>query len=134
MLESVVNAELREPDGAPAPPADTPDLAALCRDLAGRAKAAAQVLATARTAEKNRWLLAAASALEARTGELLDANAADIAAAPGYGLTGAAVDRLKLTPARVRAAADGLRQVAALPDPVGEVREGGVSINAEASK
>ena len=108
---------------------DAPDLPALCRDLAERAKAAAQVLAGVRTAAKNRWLLASAAALEANAADILAANALDVAAAPGYGLTTAATDRLTLTPARITAAADGLRQVAALPDPVGEVREGGVRPN-----
>ncbi len=103
----------------------TGSLEALCRDLARRAKAATTSLATARTAEKNAWLLAAADALLARSDEILAANAEDVAAAPGFGLTAASIDRLTLTPARLRAAADGLRQVAALPDPVGEVREGG---------
>src|SRR5439155_22298644 len=111
------------------PEADTPGspdrLTALCLDMARRAKAASEVLAGALTADKNRWLLSAADALEARTPELLDANAKDVVAAPGFGLNAAAIDRLRLTPARVKAAADGLRQVAALPDPVGEVREGG---------
>src|SRR5262249_12164646 len=74
---------------------------------------------------KDRWLRAAADALESRTAELLGANAKDVAAAPDYGLNAAAVDRLRLTPPRIKSAADGLRQVAALPDPVGEVREGG---------
>ena len=101
------------------------DLAALCLDLATRGRAAAAALAEVQTDQKNGWLLAAADALVARTPELLAANAADVAAAPGHGLNAAAVDRLRLTPARIAAAADGLRQVAALPDPVGEVREGG---------
>lgn len=105
------------------------DLEPLCRDLARRAKAAAEELAAARTAEKNAWLLAAADALVGQTPALLDANAADVAAAPGFGLTAAMTDRLTLTPARVRGMADGLRQVAALPDPVGEVREGGIRPN-----
>jgi glutamate-5-semialdehyde dehydrogenase len=111
--------------------AETPGagLVALCLDLATRAKAAAEVLATVSTADKDRWILAAATALEARTPELLDANAKDVAAAPDHGLNAAAIDRLKLTPARIKAVADGLRQVAALPDPVGEVREGGVRPN-----
>ena len=99
------------------------DLNSLCRRLAERAKAASQVLVTATTADKNRWLLAAAAALETRTAEVLDANAKDLAAAPGFGLNAAAIDRLKLTPARIEAAADGLRQVASLPDPIGEIRE-----------
>src|SRR5439155_13831246 len=71
----------------------------------------------------NRWLLASADALVARQTELLAANAKDMAAAPGFGLNAAAIDRLTLNPKRVAAAAEGLRQVAALPDPVGEVRE-----------
>ncbi len=109
---------------APAPssgPAD--ELFALCHTLATRARAAAHRLAQAPTAAKNEWLLAAAAALEARRDEVLEANATDVAAAPGYGLTAAAIDRLTLDAKRVAAAAVGLRQVAALPDPVGEVRE-----------
>ncbi|MBY0455704.1 MAG: glutamate-5-semialdehyde dehydrogenase [Gemmataceae bacterium] len=99
------------------------DLHALCSDIARRAKGAARLLATAPTEAKNRWLLASADAIEARRGELLDANAQDVAAAPGFGLNAAAVDRLTLDPKRLAAVAEGLRQVAALPDPVGEVRE-----------
>jgi glutamate-5-semialdehyde dehydrogenase len=91
--------------------------------MAGRAKAASVALALAPTEQKNRWLLATAAALEARAGELIQANAKDVAAAPGFGLTAAAIDRLTLTPSRIKAAAEGLRQVATLPDPVGEVRE-----------
>ncbi|QDU21226.1 glutamate-5-semialdehyde dehydrogenase [Urbifossiella limnaea] len=101
------------------------NLDGLCRDLAARARAAADALTSVRTDAKNRWLQAAAAALESRSAEILAANADDVAAAPGYGLNAAAIDRLTLTPARLKAAADGLRQVAALPDPVGEVREGG---------
>jgi glutamate-5-semialdehyde dehydrogenase len=51
--------------------------------MAQRAKAASQMLALASTEQKNRWLLAAAAALETRAGEILEANAKDIAAAPG---------------------------------------------------
>jgi glutamate-5-semialdehyde dehydrogenase len=104
-------------------------LEALCRDLAMRARAAAGALAAVRTAEKNAWLLASADALEKRADEVLSANAEDVAAAPGHGLTAASIDRLTLTPARLKSISDGLRQVAALPDPVGEVREGGVRPN-----
>lgn len=104
-------------------------LEALCLDLAQRAKTAAGALAAVRTAEKNAWLLASADALEKRADEVLTANAEDVAAAPEYGLTAASIDRLTLTPARIKSVADGLRQVAALPDPVGEVREGGVRPN-----
>ncbi|WP_439625742.1 glutamate-5-semialdehyde dehydrogenase [Gemmata sp.] len=109
---------------------DTRDaLAAQCRDTAARARAASEVLVGLSTAVKNAWLLAAAASLEAHAAGVLEANARDVAAAPGFGLNAAAIDRLKLTPARITAAADGLRQVAALPDPVGEVREGGLRPN-----
>jgi gamma-glutamyl phosphate reductase len=62
-----------------------------------------------------------AEALEASGEEILAANGQDLAAAPGYGLNAAAVDRLRLDAARVRAMAEGLRQVASLPDPCGEI-------------
>src|SRR4051794_33004874 len=88
-------------------------------DLALRARAASRLLAIVSTGQKNRWLLHAADALEARTAAILDANAGDIREASQ--LSAANVDRLRLTPARVRAAAEGLRQIAALPDPVGRV-------------
>lgn len=101
----------------------TADLLQLCTDMARRARAASKALALVPTAQKNAWLLAAASALESREPELLAANAKDVAAAPGFGLNAAAVDRLTLNAKRIAAMADGLRQVAALPDPVGEVRE-----------
>jgi glutamate-5-semialdehyde dehydrogenase len=107
------------------PEAPALDLELLCRGMADRARAAADALASIRTVAKNRWLLAAADALETNAAEVIAANAADVEAAPGYGLNAAAVDRLTLTPARLKSAADGLRQVATLPDPVGEVREGG---------
>jgi glutamate-5-semialdehyde dehydrogenase len=105
------------------------DLEHLCLDMARRAQRAAAGLAAVTTDRKNAWLLAAADLLVNRTDEVMAANGKDVAAAPGYGLTAAQIDRLKLTPVRVAAAADGLRQVAALPDPVGEVREGGVRPN-----
>jgi glutamate-5-semialdehyde dehydrogenase len=98
-------------------------LAESCREMAQRAKAAAEELAQATTDAKNAWLLAGADALLAKTSDLLAANARDVAAAPDFGLNAAAVDRLTLTPARIQAMADGLRQVAALPDPNGELIE-----------
>lgn len=104
-------------------------LADLCLDLARRAKAASSALAVANTAAKNAWLLAAADKLERDADAVLAANAQDVAAAPGFGLSAASIDRLTLTPARLKAASDGMRQVAALPDPVGEVREGGTRPN-----
>ncbi|MCC6202005.1 MAG: glutamate-5-semialdehyde dehydrogenase [Gammaproteobacteria bacterium] len=86
----------------------------------GRAARDASVaMARATTAEKNRALHAIAAGIEASLTELLAANAADLAANPE--LDPALVDRLELNPARVAAMADGLRQIAALPDPIGEV-------------
>lgn len=104
-------------------------LAEQCRSWAAEARGAAGQLARVTTQQKNDWLLASAEQLLSRSEEILAANALDLAAAPGYGLSAASIDRLTLTPARIRAAAEGLRQVAALPDPVGEVREGSVRPN-----
>ena len=92
--------------------------------LGTRAKAASRVLATASTAAKDAALLAAADLLVARTDDILEANADDVAREEAGGLAPALLDRLRLTAARVEAMAGGLRQVAALPDPVGEVSEG----------
>ena len=86
---------------------------------ATQAKHAARVLATVSTAVKNAALLAMADALEARAGELLEANQKDLAAASE--LSKAALDRLTLNPKRIKEMATGLREVAALPDPVGEI-------------
>ena len=86
---------------------------------ASQAKAAARKLTTLSTAVKNQALLAMADALEAREAELLEANKKDLAAASG--LSKAAIDRLTLNTTRIQEMAVGLREVAALPDPVGEV-------------
>src|SRR2546422_2418283 len=86
---------------------------------ASRAKAAARQLATLSTAVKNKALLAMADALEAHEAELLEANKKDLAGARG--LSKAAIDRLTLNAKRIKEMAVGLREVAALPDPVGEV-------------
>ncbi len=107
--------------------ATSTDLAASCLELAKRARAGSRVLATARTALKNRWLRQSADALEQRTPEILAANARDLAEASG--LAPAQIDRLRLTPDRIRAAAAGLREVADLPDPIGQVRESRVRPN-----
>jgi len=97
------------------------DLPAYCEDLARRARQASRLLAAAPGARKNGWLVAAADGLEKRTPEILAANARDVASATEAGLAAAQIDRLRLTPERVRAAATGLREIAALPDPVGRV-------------
>jgi glutamate-5-semialdehyde dehydrogenase len=93
-------------------------------EQAHRARAAANELATAKRAVKDAALLAMADALVARSSEILEANAADLAAGRSAGLSAALLDRLALSPDRIRGMADGLRQVAALPDPVGEVVRG----------
>lgn len=99
----------------------TPDLAAYCRELASRAKKASSELALASGQQKDSWLRQSAARLREETPQLLAANAEDLAAAPGFGLTDAAVDRLRLTPKRIDEIAVGLEEVAALPDPVGKV-------------
>jgi len=98
-------------------------------ELARRAKAASRLMATASTTAKNAALSAAADLLEARTGELVDANVLDVAAAEADGTPAGLVDRLRLTPDRVAGMAHGLREVAGLPDPVGEVLDGWVRPN-----
>ncbi len=105
------------------------DLFSYCEGLGRKARAAARVLATATGGRKNDWLLRAADALEARAAELIEANSLDLGQATALGLTGAQIDRLRLTEARVGAAADGLREVAALPDPVGRVLDSSVRPN-----
>ena len=92
--------------------------------LGQRAKAAAPVLAAASTAAKDAALQAGAELLLQRSSDVLAANAEDVARAEAAGTTATVVDRLRLDAGRVEAMADGMRQVAALPDPVGEVVEG----------
>jgi glutamate-5-semialdehyde dehydrogenase len=94
-------------------------------DLALAAKAAARRLATVDSATKNAALLAIADALEARLPEILEANGRDLEAGRSSGLSSALMDRLALDAARVSSIADGARAIAALPDPVGEVVDGG---------
>ena len=86
-----------------------------------RAKRAAAVLGTLGVSEKDRGLLAAADALEANTERILKANEADMEAGRAQGMHEGLLDRLALTKERILSMADGLRQVAALDDPVGEV-------------
>jgi len=89
--------------------------------LAKRAKAASRDLAKLTTAEKNACLLAMADALEKNGPALKQANALDMETAAKMGLTTAMLDRLKLDDKRIAGMAKGLREVAALPDPVGKV-------------
>lgn len=87
------------------------------------ARAASRLLARAATAQKNRALLATADALDAARAELSHANEQDLAAGRANGLEPAMLDRLALTPARIDDMIEGLRQVATLPDPIGEIRD-----------
>src|SRR5437762_2431020 len=105
------------------------DIAAYCTDLACRAKVAARGLATVTGERKNRWLERAADALATHADAILAANARDVAAAVTLELNAAQIDRLRLTPARILAAALGLRQIAALPDPIGQVLDSSVRPN-----
>ena len=92
------------------------------KELLQQAKAAAPVLARTDTERKNRALLAMAEALEAETGAILQANILDLEAARGH-ISPVMLDRLALNADRILAMAGGIRQVAALPDPVGRVRK-----------
>ena len=90
-------------------------------DLLVKAKAAAPILAQTDTDQKNRALLAMAESLEAEIDSILQANVLDMEAAHDS-ISPVMMDRLALNPDRIRAMADGIRQVAQLPDPVGHVR------------
>lgn len=92
--------------------------------LGKRAKVAARQLGAASTAQKNQALLTMADRLLTEQDRILAANAADMATGKTKGLSAALLDRLLLTPARIEAMAEGLRQVAALPDPIGECVSG----------
>ena len=91
---------------------------------AERAREASVALATATRTVKDRALHAMADALVSRTPEVLSANAEDVAGGRDAGLSEAVIDRLTLTEARVRGIADALREMANLPDPIGEVVRG----------
>jgi glutamate-5-semialdehyde dehydrogenase len=105
------------------------DLARYCEETARKAKAASAELPQCTGGQKNAWLRHSAIRVREQTAALLTANAKDLAAAPGYGLTDAQIDRLKLTPQRIESIAIGLEEVAALPDPVGEVMESSIRPN-----
>ena len=89
--------------------------------LASQAKTASRELARLTTAEKNACLLAMADALEKNGAEIKAANTQDMEFAAGHGLSNAMLDRLKLDDQRIAGMARGLREVAALPDPVGKI-------------
>jgi glutamate-5-semialdehyde dehydrogenase len=99
------------------------DVAASMREMGQRARAAARELARASTELKDRALHAMAKELRAKADTLLRANARDVKKAKADGCDAAFVDRLTLTPALVEQMAEGVEQVAALPDPVGAISE-----------
>jgi len=101
-----------------------PDLRSQVHDAARRARVAARALATLSTETKNRALHTAADAVLAHVHEILTANERDLDAARASGTPDAMLDRLALNPQRVDGIAAGLRQVAGLPDPIGEVLRG----------
>ncbi len=110
------------------------DLEQYCDDVAHRAATAARALGSVTGEVKNRWLLQSAKALRAAIGDLLAANAGDLAAASDFNLDAAQIDRLRLDTGRIEALALGLEGVARLPDPVGQgiesqVRPSGLEIS-----
>ncbi len=109
--------------------AKTNDLAAYTRDVASRARIASRELAIVRGDCKNEWLHRSAELIRTRTEFLVKENSRDLEKGPGYGLTDAALDRLRLTPGRLEGIAAALEEVAMLPDPVGEVFDSNVRPN-----
>ena len=109
------------------------DIPAYMADVGAAARAAAIHMAAATTAAKNAALRALARRLGAAVSDLQAANQLDLQAAGSAGLAGPLVDRLKLTPAAIATVADGCQQLAAMPDPVGEIlgvkrRPSGISV------
>jgi len=98
-------------------------------ELGEAAVRAERVLSRASTAVKNDALLLAAKLLKEREAEIIGANATDVDAAAARGMSVSMQDRLRLTTKRIDEIAEGLRQVAALPDPVGDVLDGGTRPN-----
>jgi glutamate-5-semialdehyde dehydrogenase len=99
------------------------DVPAYMADLGRRARAAARSLARAETAAKDAALLAMVEEIDRRRAEIVAANAEDLAAGAAKGLDAAMLDRLALTPGRIDTMLEGLRQIAALADPVGAITD-----------
>jgi len=99
------------------------DVKAYMQQIGRNAREASRATARASTAAKDTALLAMAAAIRERRAELLAANAADVAEARGHGLDAAMIDRLTLSDKGIEAMAQGLEQVAALPDPIGEITD-----------
>jgi len=99
------------------------DVAQYMTRLGEQARAASRLVARADTDSKNRALLAMAEAIDAQREALAEANRKDMENGRSKGLDSALLDRLELTPARIDGMIEGLRQVAALPDPIGAIRD-----------
>ena len=102
---------------------DQMDVKTYMQTLGQQARAASRAIASADANQKNRALLATAAAIRRDTFKLLAANARDMAAARAAGLDAALLDRLEINEKSVSAMAEGLEQIAALPDPVGEITD-----------
>ena len=102
---------------------DTQQVSQYMESLGKRARAASRVIARASTGTKNTALLAIAEALEGASAELIAANELDLAAGRENGLDAAMLDRLAVTPKGIASMIEGLRQVAALADPIGSIRD-----------
>lgn len=105
------------------------DLEQYTIETATRARAASRELVRANGQQKNAWLKRSAELLRSQTAELIAANQLDIDKAPEFGLSAAAIDRLRLTEPRLNAIADALLDVVRLPDPVGEIFDSNVRPN-----
>lgn len=99
------------------------DIAAYMAEVGEQARAAATLVARSTTAVRNQALLATARALDSARTELAEANAKDLDSGRSNGLDGAMLDRLELTAERIDTMIEGLRQVASLPDPIGEITD-----------
>lgn len=99
------------------------DISVYMADVGQQARAAATAVARSSTAERNNALLAMADALDGAREALKQANLKDLESARANGLEPAMLDRLELTPARINTMIEGLRQVASLPDPIGEITD-----------
>ena len=99
------------------------DIAAYMQTVGQRARAAARAMSRAETAAKDAALLAIADAIETSRDSLVAENSKDLEAGKARGLDAAMLDRLELNPGRIAAMAEGLRQIAALPDPIGSISD-----------
>ena len=99
------------------------DVRQYMQEVGQRARAAARLISRAETAAKNAALTAMAAEIERQADALMAANRKDLEAGKSQGLDAALLDRLELNAARIQAMAEGLRQIAALPDPVGEITD-----------